>query len=146
MAVISSPTRRRLLAAGIGLVVVRPATATPESMADAIRAFTAGAPLREGRVRLGIEPLVENGNTVPVRVGVDDAAPGEVAALAIFNQRNPQPEVARFSFGPLAASARVDTRIRLATSQQVAAVARLADGTCWIRRVDVIVTLAACVE
>lgn len=142
----ASPNRRRVLAAGIGLAVVRPAAATPEAMAEAIGAFTGGAPLREGRVKLAIEPLVENGNTVPVGVAVEGVAPGEVAALAVFTQRNPQPEVVRFAFGPLAAVARADTRIRLATSQQVAAVAKLVDGSCWVHRVEVIVTLAACVE
>jgi sulfur-oxidizing protein SoxY len=144
-------TRRRLLAAGLGLgavVLVRPARATPEEMAAAVRAFTGGAPVREGRLRLEISPLVENGNTVPVTVTVDSpmTASDHVQAIAIFNERNPQPQVASFMLGPRAGRASVSTRIRLATSQQLVAVARLGDGSHWSSAVDVIVTLAACVE
>ena len=144
-------TRRRLLAAGLGLgaaVVVRPARATPEEMAAAVRSFTGGAPVREGRVRLEISPLVENGNTVPLTVWLDSpmTASDHVQAIAIFNERNPQTQVASFTLGPRAGRASVSTRIRLATSQQLIAVARLSDGSHWSGSVDVIVTLAACVE
>jgi sulfur-oxidizing protein SoxY len=85
-------------------------------------------------------------NGVPVSVSVPGAAPAEVAAIALFNERNPQSDVARFHFGPRAGLRTVSTRIRLATSQQLVAVARLADGSCWVQRVDVVVTLAACIE
>jgi sulfur-oxidizing protein SoxY len=144
-------TRRRVLAAGIGLgaaVVLRPAAATPEEMDAAVRAFTGGAPVREGKVRLDVAPLVENGNTVPISIEVDSpmTAADHVQAIAVFNEQNPQPQVAVFSFGPRAGRAAVSTRIRLATSQKLVAVARLSDGSHWSRGVDVIVTLAACVE
>jgi len=78
-----STTRRELLVAGIGLgaaVLVRPAAATPEEMEAAVRAFTGGAPVRDGRVRFEIAPLVENGNTVPITVSVDSPARGRVDA------------------------------------------------------------------
>jgi sulfur-oxidizing protein SoxY len=138
--------RRHLLIAPALVVALRPAAATPENLQAALRNFTAGAPVREGRVRLDIAPLVENGNAVPVTVAVDDAAPGSVRRLALFTERNPQPEVAVFELGPLAGGARVDTRMRLATSQQVLALAQMADGSFWQQRVSVVVTLAACVE
>jgi len=142
-------SRRRIIGRALGLVValqVRPAAATPESMAAAIRSFTGGAPLREGKVKLEVATLVDNGNTVPVTVSVPGAPAGEVAAIALFNERNPQSDVARFDFGPRAGTRTVSTRIRLATSQQLVAVARLADGSCWSQRVEVVVTLAACIE
>jgi sulfur-oxidizing protein SoxY len=138
--------RRQLLVTTALLATLRPAAATPENLQAALRNFTGGAPVREGRVRLDIAPLVENGNAVPVSVAVDDAAPGSVRRLAIFTERNPQPEVAVFELGALAGAARVDTRMRLATSQQVLALAQLADGSFWQQRVAVVVTLAACVE
>lgn len=138
--------RRHLLIAPALVVALRPAAATPENLQAALRNFTAGAPVREGRVRLDIAPLVENGNAVPVTVAVDDAAPGSVRRLALFTERNPQPEVAVFELGPLAGGARVDTRMRLATSQQVLVLAQMADGSFWQQRVSVVVTLAACVE
>ena len=144
-------TRRRLLAAGIGLgaaVVVRPTFATPDEMEAAVRAFTGGAPVREGKVHFEIAPLVENGNTVPISIDVDSpmTAADHVQAIAVFNERNPQPQVATFVLGPRAGRATVSARIRLATSQKLMAVARLSDGSHWSRSVDVIVTLAACVE
>ena len=138
--------RRQLLVAGAGVVAVGPARATPESLQAAIAAFAAGAPVRDGRVQLDIAPLVENGNTVPVTVSVPGAEAASVRRLALFTERNPQPEVAVFTLGPLAGRAQVATRMRLATSQTVVALAQLADGSVWQRRVDVVVTLAACVE
>ena len=91
---------------------------------------------------------MENGNTVPVTVAVDSpmTADDHVVAIGLFNERNPQSEVATFALGPHNGLARVSTRMRLATSQKVVAVARLSDGRCWQHTVDVVVTLAACVE
>jgi len=92
--------------------------------------------------------MVENGNAVPVTVRVDSpmTAADHVVAIALFTGRNPLPEVAEFRLGPVNGVARVSTRIRLATSQKVVAAARMADGRIRTRQVDVLVTLAACVE
>ena len=67
-------------------------------------------------------------------------------AIHVFNEKNPQPYVATFRLGPRAGRARVSTRIRLADSQQVVAIAELSDGSLWQATTDVIVTIAACVE
>lgn len=125
-----------------------PAHATPAALQSAVQSLTAGAVPRDGRVRLDIAPLVENGNTVPVTVQVESAMTGSdtVRRIALFTERNPQPEVVVFTLGPLAARAQVATRVRLATSQTVLALAEFADGSWWQHRVDVVVTLAACVE
>ncbi|CAM5791828.1 Sulfur oxidation protein SoxY OS=Rhizobacter sp. Root404 OX=1736528 GN=ASC76_00710 PE=4 SV=1 [Rhizobacter fulvus] len=144
-------TRRALLGAAVGVVgsiAWRSAAASPEELAAAIRAFAGGAPLRTGRVLLDIAPLVENGNVVPISVKVDSpmTEADHVTAIAVFNERNPQRDVAVFHLGPRAGRAAVATRIRLATSQQLVAVARMNDGSCFMHTVDVIVTLAACVE
>lgn len=138
--------RRTLLATGLMAVACRPARATPETLRAAIAAFSGGAAVREGRVELALSPLVENGNTVPVTLSVPDADPSTVRRLALFTERNPQPEVAVFTLGPLAGRAQVATRMRLATSQTVVALAQMADGSVWQHAVDVVVTLAACVE
>ena len=140
--------RRHLLWAGAGAVLCRHslAAATPESLQSAIAAFTGGAKVQEGRVKLEISPLVENGNTVPVLVSVEGVDAGTVRRIALFTERNPQPEVAIFQLGPLVGRAQVATRMRLATSQTIVALAQLTDGSVWQQRVDVVVTLAACVE
>ncbi|MDO8280750.1 MAG: SoxY-related AACIE arm protein, partial [Burkholderiaceae bacterium] len=130
------------------LVLVRPALAAPEELAAAMAAFTGGAPAPPGRVRLGIERLIDNGNTVPVTVRVDSpmSEADHVSAIAIFNERNPERDVARFTLSPRCGRAAIATRIRLATSQKIVAIARLSDGSHWSHTVEVIVTLAACIE
>ena len=146
-----SPQRRRLLevAAGlVGSVWLRPASATADELAAAIAAFAAGAPVREGRVEFEIAPLVENGNAVPITVRAQSpmSEADHVAAIAIFNESNPQRDVAVFHLGPRAGRAQIATRIRLAASQQLVAIAKMNDGSCWTKTVDVLVTLAACAD
>jgi len=140
--------RRHVLIAGFGTVVLTPAFGTPESQRAAIAAFAAGRTPRDGRVSLDIAPLVENGNTVPltVRVASPMTADDHVRQIAIYNERNPGTEVALFHLGPRCGRASVSTRIRLATSQRLVTLAKMNDGSVWQQAVDVVVTLAACVE
>jgi len=144
----ASASRRIFLRAGAWLTL-RPASGQTRFELDAaVRAFAAGAPIREGKVTFDVAPLVENGNAVPITVSVDSpmTAADHVRNIAVFNEKNPQRDVVVFTLGPRSGRARVATRIRLATSQRLIAVARLSDGSCWQQGVDVIVTLAACVE
>jgi sulfur-oxidizing protein SoxY len=147
----AAPTRRLILlaAAGFGLTsLAAPAAATSAAMEEAIRALTGEAAINRGKVKLELPPIVENGNTVPLTVSVESpmTEADHVASIHIFNQKNPQPYVAAFHLGPRAGRAAVSTRIRLADSQQVVAIARLGDGSFWSDSADVIVTLAACAE
>jgi sulfur-oxidizing protein SoxY len=144
-------TRREVLAAGAGalaMIVARPARATPESMAAAIKAFVGEAEVQKGKITLEIPPLVENGNSVPLTVKVESPMTPQdfVKTIAIFNEKNPQPNVAHFHLGPRAGRAVVSTRIRLGDSQNIVAIARLSDGTFWSDTAELIVTLPACVE
>ena len=146
-----APTRRLVLltAAGFGLApLARPAGATPAAMEEAIRALVGEATVEHGKVMLELPPIVENGNVVPLTVSVDSpmSEANHVTAIHIFNEKNPQPYVATFNLGPRAGRAGVSTRIRLADSQRVVAIARLNDGSFWSDSADVIVTLAACAE
>jgi sulfur-oxidizing protein SoxY len=146
-----SATRRDVLAAGAGVLsalLVRPARATPASMAAAILAFTGGATARKGRVALDIPALVENGNSVPLKVTVESPMTAEsfVEAVGVFNERNPQPNVAVFHLTPRSGRAEVSTRIRLGDSQTIVAVARLSDGSFWRDGAELVVTLPACAE
>ena len=144
-------TRRHYLGTGTALLawmLARPAHATPDDMTRALKAYAGGAVIREGRVKLDVASLVENGNTVPITVTVESpmTITSHVTAIAVFNERNPQTEVVKFALGHRAGRASVATRIRLATSQKLVAVARLNDGTFWSHSVDVVVTIAACLE
>ena len=69
-----------------------------------------------------------------------------VVGIALFNEKNPQNQIAEFTLSPLAGRARVATRIRLALSQQLVAVAKMNDGSCWTHTVEVLVTIASCIE
>jgi sulfur-oxidizing protein SoxY len=137
-------------AAGLGLaaIVVRPAAATPAAMQEAIQKVVGGARISPGRVKLDLPPLVENGNTVPLAVSVESAMTetDHVRAIHVFTEKNPQPEVVGFRFGPRAGRASVTTRVRLADTQTVTAIAELSDGSFWSASAAVVVTLAACLE
>jgi sulfur-oxidizing protein SoxY len=144
-------SRRHVVAAGFGVgagIVWRPAQALSDELAGALRGFTGGARTQEGRVVFDIAPLVENGNTVPVTITVQSpmSAADHVQAIAVFNEKNPQREVIACKLTPAMGKAVVSTRIRLATTQQLVAVAKMSDGSFWTHTVDVIVTLAACIE
>jgi sulfur-oxidizing protein SoxY len=129
-------------------VIVRPAEATPATMAAAIQRVTGGAPVRTGKVKLDIPPLVENGNTVPMTVTVAHpmAPEDHVRSIHVFNEKNPQPNIGNFHLGPHNGRAQISTRIRLADSQKIVAIAKLSDGSFWSASVEVVVTLAACTE
>jgi sulfur-oxidizing protein SoxY len=149
-------TRRRFLelaggaaiAGAVPIVTLRTAEATPATLAAAIRSVTGGAAVRTGKVKLDVPPLVENGNTVPMTVNVASPMTEDehVRSIHVFNEKNPQPNIGNFYLGPRAGRAQISTRIRLADSQKIVAIARLSDGTFWSVSVDVVVTLAACTE
>ena len=150
-------TRRRFLGlagstAAIGafpmLISVREVEATSEMMTTAIRALTGGATVQTGRVKLDIPPLVENGNSVPMTVTVTSpmTSTDYVKSIHVFNEKNPQPNLGNFYFGPRAGRAQVATRVRLADSQKIIAIAKLSDGSLWSVTAEVVVTLAACTE
>jgi len=149
-------SRRRLLRAGLAAVpagaaltlIVRPAAATPESMQDAIRRVVGDAPIRKGRVHLDIPPLSENGNSVSCAITVESpmTAADHVKAIHVFNEKNPQPNVISVHLGPRAGQARIATRIRLADTQTVTAIAAMSDGTFWSDSANVVVTMGACIE
>jgi sulfur-oxidizing protein SoxY len=136
------------LAGAVPNIMARPAEATPAMLSEAIRNVVGEAPLHTGKVKLDIPPLVENGNTVPMTVSVESPMSPEdhVKSIHVFNEKNPQPNIGNFYLSPASGRAQVSTRIRLADSQKVTAIAHLADGSFWQTSVDVVVTLAACTE
>ena len=148
-------TRRNFLiaaagsAGAIGLAARSgPARATLAAMQEAVRKVTGGAPLRSGRVKLDVPPLIDNGNAVPVSVAVESPmTPSDhVKAIHVFAERNPLPNVLSIRIGARAGHARVATRMRLADTGKVLAVAELSDGSFWSDEAHVVVTLSACLE
>ncbi len=111
-------------------IVLRPAEATPASLAAAIRHVIGAAELRAGKVSVA-SPMTPQDH---------------VKSIHVFNEKNPQPNIGNFYLGPQAGRAEVATRIRLADSQKIIVIARLSDDTFWSASADVVVTLAACTE
>jgi sulfur-oxidizing protein SoxY len=156
MHTLDQSTRRRFLrlagsAAIVGTVPIatlHTADATPAMLAAAIRNVVGEAAVHMGKVKLDVPPLVENGNTVPMTVSVDSPMTEHdyVKSIHVFNEKNPQPNIGNFHIGPSAGRAQVATRIRLADSQKIVAIAHLSDGSFWSTSADVVVTLAACTE
>ncbi len=126
----------------------RSADALPEKLVPPIRQATGGVLPQVGRVSLTLPTLAESGHSVRLRVRVESpmTPQAHVRHIHIFSEKNPRPVIARFSLGPRAGRAEVHTRIRLAGTQQVVAVAVMNDGTAWMASAEVVVTAAACVE
>ena len=129
-------------------LTTRPVSATPESMRAAIKQVVGDATPTKGKVKIDLPPLIENGNAVALTVSVDSpmTQADHVKAIHVFTEKNPQPNVAAFQLGPRAGTATIQTRMRLADTQLVVAVAEMSDGTFWRDEVEVVVTMAACLE
>ena len=146
-------TRREALIIGgmtvaAGALPTLGAASTPGQAETAIRKLVGEAEIRKGKVKLDLPPLVENGNTVPMTVSVESpmTQTDHVKAIHVFNEKNPQANVISVQLGPRCGKATVSTRIRLAGTQKLTAIAEMSDGTYWSDSQEVIVTLAACLE
>jgi sulfur-oxidizing protein SoxY len=135
-------TRRNLLitsSAGFAAVAMGSLPAFASLTEDEIAKLTGGAALGEGAITLNAPEIAENGNTVPISVD----APGAVS-VTLFADGNPLPAVATFTFGPLSASRAASTRIRLAKTQNVVAIAKMEDGSFQKAAANVKVTIGGC--
>jgi sulfur-oxidizing protein SoxY len=120
----------------------------PEDLTAALRKYTSGAPWKEQKVEFDVAELVDNGNTVPLTVTVNSAmnATDYVKGIAVFNEKNPNRDVALFVLSQDCGKAEVSTRMRLATTQRLVAIAAMGDGSFCTKTIEVIVTLASCIE
>jgi sulfur-oxidizing protein SoxY len=150
-------TRRRFLALACGTLAAGELRAQLDpniqakrkaALEAAISKVVGDAPVRQGKVKLDVPPLIDNGNTVPITVTVDSpmTAASYVKAIHLFTEKNPQPYVITAHLGPRAGRATVSTRARIADTGRVIAIAELSDGTYWSDAVSVVVTLSACLE
>jgi sulfur-oxidizing protein SoxY len=101
------------------------------ALEEAIRKVVGDAEVRQGKVKLDVPPLIDNGNTVPLSVEVESpmTAADYVKAIHVFTERNPQPYVLSAYLGPRSGRARVATRARIADTGAVTAIAQLSDGS-----------------
>lgn len=153
-------TRRQVLAAAgaaaagasLPAAVIAPVhaqiPANPAQLAMAIRRIAGSSEVKTGKVKLDVPPLSENGNSVTMTVTVDSPmTPTDyVKAIHVVSEKNPQPNVISVKLGPRAGRPEIQTRIRLADSQDIVAIAELSDGTFWQDTGNVIITLGACLE
>ena len=119
----------------------------PEAL-EAIQKIVGSQTVNAGKVKLLIPPLIENGNLVVLKVGVESpmTAQDYVKAIHIIAEGNPLPNVFSAYLTPRSGSANITTRVRLAESQKVWAIAQLSDDSFWQSSVETMVTTSACTE
>jgi len=145
--------RRAFLATVVGLPLVAQAQSRDEYFSsfnpDALaKSVTGGVAARRGRVKLELPLLADNGNSVPVKIAVQSPmTPADhVRSIRLLSERNPEREMAVFHLGPRAGVAEISSRVRLAGSQRVVALAEMSGGSWWMETADVVVTLSACID
>ena len=145
--------RRRILTIAIGAAAAAASSAAPgpafaakNDADDLIRKFTGGRTAAEGRVRLDLPEIAENGNTVPMTVSVESPMTEQsyVSDVLVVAEGNPRGGVATFHFSPASGVAEVNTRIRLAETQYVIAIAKMNNGTVFKTSKQVKVTIGGC--
>ena len=148
------PQRRSLLiglgAGGLAVIgmtlVPRAVLADTDSMAAAIKERIGDAAMQDGRIGLELPQIAENGNTVPISFEVDSpmSESDYVKAVHVFAEKNPLPNVATFHFTPRSGKARASTRMRLLKTQNIVAVAEMSDGSVYMAKTEVKVTIGGC--
>jgi len=120
----------------------------PAHIQTLINEATGGTEPTVARVKLTLPPLAESGNSVPLKLQVESPMTVDdyVKSIHVFSERNPRPVIARFHLGPQTGKAEINTRIRLAGTQQVVALAIMNNGSAWLGSAEVAVTAAACTD
>ena len=119
-----------------------------QSFEDMVQPIAKGAPLVNKDVSLEAPILADNGSLVPVQIQVASpmSGPDHVTHIYVLSQRNPVTQMAVFHLGPWNGRAEVSTRVRLAGTQQVVALARLSNGEFRYQQMEVVITESACVD
>lgn len=122
------------------------ARADAKMVAEAIRKLIGDKPTKEGRISFELPQIAENGNTVPMGFEVDSPMTDKdyVKSVHVFADKNPRPDVASFHFTPTSGRAKANTRMRLAKSQNIVAVAEMSDGSVYMAKSAVKVTIGGC--
>jgi sulfur-oxidizing protein SoxY len=139
--------RRRTFLAGL-VALPGAALAQVDPLDPLVWVVTNGAPVKKGKVTLVLPQLADNGNSVPIHIKVDSpmTEADHVKSIHLYSEKNPVRNMANFYLGPRAGKAEIDSRVRLAGSQKVTAVAKLSDGSFWYDTASIVVTLSACLD
>jgi sulfur-oxidizing protein SoxY len=144
-------SRRQALVLGAGTVAAAvgglPTPALAKNDAEElIKAFAGGKTLEQGKIKLDLPEIAENGNTVPMTVSVESPMTEQsyVSEVLVLADGNPRAGVARFHFSPASGIAEANTRIRLAETQNVIALAKMNDGSVYRAAKEVKVTIGGC--
>jgi len=144
-------TRRSVLTLGAaafvtGIVGLPARPAWSAETADTIKEFTGGAEPQTGRVSIDAPEIAENGNTVPIGISIESPMTSDdyVADVIILAAGNPNPGVATFHFSPMSGEATAQTRMRLAKTQDIVAIAKMSDGSFYMDKRTVKVTIGGC--
>ncbi len=122
------------------------ARADAAAVAEAIKERIGDRMVAEGRITLELPQIAENGNTVPLGIEVDSPMTEEdhVTAVHLFAEKNPLPNVATIRFTAASGRAKASTRMRLLKTQNVVAVAEMSDGSVYMAKTEVKVTIGGC--
>lgn len=130
----------------LSILGIRSAQATPQSVQTAINKLIGRQTARTGKIFFDLPPVAEDGNNVLIGLSAESPMTDNdyVKTISLFAEQNPNPRVATFHFSPLSGKAEVITRIRLAGSQKLIAVAEMSDGSMYIAKKGINVTIGGC--
>jgi sulfur-oxidizing protein SoxY len=146
-------TRREALTVAIGagtaaavVLCGSEARATPDEAKEAIAKFTGGKKAETGKITIELPEIAENGNTVPLSVTVDSPmeANDYVSEIFVVGEGNPRPGVILAKLTPASGKAKVSTRIRLASTQNIICIAKTSTGKLYTNQKLVKVTIGGC--
>ena len=151
---IGTPSRRHfVIAAGYGgaalatmSLIPRQLLAQEKTLEEAIHELVGDASPSDGRITVDLPQIAENGNTVPLGISVESpmTEADHVKSIHVFATGNPRPDVASFHFTPRCGEANCSTRMRLAKTQDVMAIAEMSNGELYLAKAEVKVTIGGC--
>ncbi len=132
--------------AGLSLLVTSPASATPEEVATAISKLYGDKKFASGKIKMDVPEIAENGLVVPISVEVESPMTDadHVKAVHVFAEGNPLPNVVSYKFTPACGKASATTRMRLAQTQDIICIAEMSDGSLFMAKSQIKVTIGGC--
>jgi len=146
-----TPSRREMMEVGLASVLAaalapRLAMATEETVAAELKKLYGDKPMADGKIKLDLPEIAENGLVVPLNVDVESPMTEQdyVKAVHVFADGNPLPQVVTYKFTPQSGKAAASIRMRLAQTQNVIAVAEMSNGALHTAKAQVKVTIGGC--